>query len=323
VTGAENGSVKLWPAPWHSKADVIAGRLSPVAFSRDGKQLAVLNREHALVFLNLETREPDAQIQFDPPSGRGRMRFRPQFSLSADFRTMAVAEEGIVQLWNVATREITPLRVPEERLDYVALSPDARLLVTASRGRSLRCWDLGAGTNSILPLEGNRVLFSADGSMLAAFQMGNRVQLWDVKARSVRTNLVVEQPMGFGGGAFSPDARLLAIVCQDDSIRLWDTTTARLVGECTGHKQNVFSAVFAPDGRTLASTSEDGTLKLWNVATQQELLTIPRLGGAMRELLFSPDGRYLVGSRGLASRTGDLRIYQAPSLAETDAEVSR
>jgi WD40 repeat protein len=159
--------------------------------------------------------------------------------------------------------------------------------------------------------------------MLAAFQMGNRVQLWDVKARSVRTNLVVEQPMGFGGGAFSPDARLLAIVCQDDSIRLWDTTTARLVGECTGHKQNVFSAVFAPDGRTLASTSEDGTLKLWNVATQQELLTIPRLGGAMRELLFSPDGRYLVGSRGLASRTGDLRIYQAPSLAETDAEVSR
>jgi WD40 repeat protein len=67
----------------------------------------------------------------------------------------------------------------------------------------------------------------------------------------------------------------------------------------------------------LASASDDSTLKLWNVATQQELVTIRRLGGTVRELLFSPDGTMLVGSRGVASRSGvGLRFYRAPQFEQ-------
>jgi WD40 repeat protein len=184
------------------------------------------------------------------------------------------------------------------------------------------------------------VLFSPDGRTLAAFQrsflagfppgMGARTQtstpatnsvlLWDVATASLRISLDMDNQPGIGA-AFSPDSSLLA-TANFDVIRLWDVVSGRLVGVFTGHKQGVWSVAFAPDGKTLASASDDSTLKLWNVATQQELLTVRRLGGTLRNLLFSPDGRWLVGSSGLPSRDGGLRLFQAPLLAETDSANS-
>ena len=324
VSGAEDGSVKLWPTRAQTKDDVVPGAWQPVAFSRDSRILAALNRERALVFLNLTTREPEQQFHLEAPPDRperGRFRFAPiPFGLSADLGTLAhAAEEGTVQLVNTRTHEITSLKTSDRQVDLIALSPDGHWLLTGERGRSLRWWDVNAGTSTTIETEAYRALFSPDGRTLAIFQRDDAIQLWDVSSRSMRTNLVVEAPIGFGNAAFSADGRKLAVICQDDTVRLWDTATAKPLGTCTGHKQSVFSVAFSPDSRTLATASEDSTLKLWNVVTQQELLTIRRFGGATRDLLFSPDGRLLVGSRGLMSRTGGLRFYHAPLFSETNA----
>src|SRR6185436_3566027 len=129
--------------------------------------------------------------------------------------------------------------------------------------------------------------------------------------RSLRTNFVVDPQPGFGA-AFSPDGKMLAVVCQDDAIHLLEAATGNEIGTFTGHKQAVSSVAFSPDGETLATASEDSTLKLWNVATQQELLTIRRLGGALRGLMFSPDQRLLVGGSAFFSPSAGLRFYRAP-----------
>ena len=112
---------------------------------------------------------------------------------------------------------------------------------------------------------------------------------------------------------------MLAVVYQDDVIRLWETSTGKLLGACTGHKQGVRSVAFSPDGKTLATASDDSTLKLWNVGTQQELLTLRQLGATLTGLMFSPDGRQLVGGSGAFAQTGGLRFFRAPLFGETDA----
>ncbi len=104
------------------------------------------------------------------------------------------------------------------------------------RNRNLRWWDLGTGTETLQETEIFRAIFSPDGSTLAGFCRGNRIEIWDVASHSVRTNIVLDVPAAFSA-AFSPDNRTLAVVCFDDTVRLWDTTTARLLGGCTGHKQ--------------------------------------------------------------------------------------
>jgi WD40 repeat protein len=123
--------------------------------------------------------------------------------------------------------------------------------------------------------------------------------------------------------AFSPDGRILATTAGfgdlENAIRLWDTTTARLVGTCIGHKQPIFSVTFSPDGKTLASASDDSMMKLWNVTTQQELLTLRQLGGSLTGLTFSPDGHMLIGASRIFTASGVIRFYRAPGFGEIDA----
>ena len=79
----------------------------------------------------------------------------------------------------------------------------------------------------------------------------------------------------------------------ENAIRLWNTTTGKMLGVCRGHTQGVRWLAFAPEGETLASVSDDSTLRFWNVRTQQELLSIQQLTNPMKDIRFSPDGNWL------------------------------
>jgi serine/threonine protein kinase/WD40 repeat protein len=320
ASGAKDGSVRLWPI--RSREDVIPGTWSPLAFSKDGRILAALNRERTLVFLNLATSEAEEQFPLDDEQGRGR-RFRFVFpvALSANLRMVAYSVGGdSLHFIDTLTQETNSVKTPDPSTESLFLTSDGRTLITsANRGRTVRLWDLPGATNSVLPTEASRLLLSADDRSLAVMTRSNVVQIWDLPTQSVRATLAIDAQPSMGM-AFSHDGRYFAFVGPDDAVRIYDTITSRLLGTCTGHKQRVWSIAFTPDSRTLASVSDDSTLKLWNVATQQELLTIRRLGGTVRELLFSPDGRMLVGTRGLQSRTGGLRFYRAPLLEEIDAK---
>jgi WD40 repeat protein/serine/threonine protein kinase len=253
-------------------------------------------------------------------------------SLSADLRTLAQAtERETVQLWDTVTREATLLKVADDRVELVLLSPDARTLITRARGEPApRRWDLPSGTNVTWAAEVFRAMFSPDGRLLASLGRGNAVQLWDATtlAPTVKLEfgeaLAVVPFISFGLPiAFSSDGRILAIAYQDDALRLWDTATGKLLGACLGHKQAVRALAFAPDGKTLASSSEDSTVKFWNVASQQELLTIRQLGATLSGLMFSPDGRMLVGGSGVFSDQGGLRFFRAPRLEDIDGRMAK
>jgi WD40 repeat protein/serine/threonine protein kinase len=316
ISGAKDGSVKLWPIRQPPKEDTLAGTWMPLGFSRDSRTLAALGRDSTVVFFNLGTREVENEIQLDPP------RFRHPFPVGVSENLKTVIQnldDGTVKLWNTETHEFRTFKGPEGRLDFVELSPDGRVMITASRDRPLRWWDITKETNMVLATKAYRVLFSPNGRVMAAFGAANGIELWDVASRSMKTNLVSDLQFGFAA-AFSFDGNVLAVSGQDDSVYLWSVADGKALGACTGHKQHVAYIAFSPDGKTLVTSSEDSTLKFWNIATQQELLTIRRLGGPLRGLMFSPDGQVLVGTSGFMSQSplGGLRFYRAPLLKEID-----
>jgi RNA polymerase sigma factor (sigma-70 family) len=100
--------------------------------------------------------------------------------------------------------------------------------------------------------------------------------------------------------AFSPNSQLLASASNDQTVRLWETTTGkeirRIHCERNGSGYAVAAVAISPDGKTLAWWGEDKILRLSEVSTGKE---IRQFQGRHQEehiagLLFSPDGQLLI-----------------------------
>ena len=66
--------------------------------------------------------------------------------------------------------------------------------------------------------------------------------------------------------SFSPDGDTVASGSDDETLRLWDASTGKLIRTLTGHTGWVRSVSFSPDGRRIASGSSDYTGRLWQLA---------------------------------------------------------
>ncbi len=103
---------------------------------------------------------------------------------------------------------------------------------------------------------------------------------------------------------FSPDGSMFATGSADNTVKLWDAKTNKLLFTLQDHTGAVYSVAFAPDGKTLASGSADKTVKLWDAATGKLLQTLSEHNRAVRSVAFSPS----LSSSLLASGSEDTMV---------------
>jgi WD40 repeat protein/serine/threonine protein kinase len=185
----------------------------------------------------------------------------------------------------------------------VAIMQDGKTLVASGLG-SVCIWDLATQRHVKLLGIWNCGACAPDGKTLALVQgQGRAVCLWDVAAHCERAIFTHESLVG--SAAYSPDGKLLAAGCWDNTVWLWDVPRRKNVAKLQGHKGGPGCLAFSPDGRQLASGSYGNEVLLWDVDARRQIAPLEGHTSMPSSLSFSPDGKLLAS----ASTDGTVRLW--------------
>ncbi|OQW92136.1 MAG: hypothetical protein BWK78_02590, partial [Thiotrichaceae bacterium IS1] len=94
--------------------------------------------------------------------------------------------------------------------------------------------------------------------------------------------------------AFSPDGTQVVTASEDNTARLWEVHSGRLLQNLVGHEAEVTYATFSPDGTQVVTASEDKTARLWEVHSGRLLQTLVGHEREITHAVFSPNGQLVV-----------------------------
>jgi WD40 repeat protein len=208
--------------------DLTTGRLARTLdrchafdFSPDGRQLAVLSRSKCVVYL---VREWSKETLVGPLGG----------AVNVSFTATGQSLVGVLRDGEKYRLRLTPI---EPAAHGPADSPPA----AAAQGQ-----------RDSLALESPfyRVAVAPDGVLLATGHDGGNVVVWDAETLDVRTRLQTGE-RGIAHPVFAPDARLLAMGCQENGdVVLWNLDQRQEAGRFTFEKGGLRTYALRPAGET-------------------------------------------------------------------------
>lgn len=208
------------------------------------------------------------------------------------------------------TPPLMVLKGHKDWINSVAISPNGQFVITASRDRTVKIWDLGSGkeVKSLAkhPTNVRAAVFSPDGKVAVtttgewdkkAKKWEGEIKFWDVSAGKLLRSV-----KGHGDAiesvAFSLDGKKLATGGDDNIAIIWDVASGKALqtlisGKDKGHKDKILAVAFNQDASRLATASADNTVKIWEVSTGKEVLTLKGTDRPMTCVAFSPDGKLI------------------------------
>ena len=160
-------------------------------------------------------------------------------------------------------------------ISALAYSPNGQILaVSGYHEVILRSAD---GKSQIARLVGlseriQSLAFSPDGKWLAVSggdpgRFGE-VQIWDMAKNSLKISIPVSFDTVYGV-SWSPDSKLIACGCADNTIRGFEALTGKQVIFQGAHADWVLGSSFSQDGQHLVTVSRDRSVKLTEVPTNR------------------------------------------------------
>jgi WD40 repeat protein len=206
-----------------------------------------------------------------------------------------------VLVWDVAHPSKPVFKVAAPDLPQAALSPDGRLVYTATIGpRSVRVYDVDSGrllrwTGSGLikqPLKG-AIDVSPDGSSVAV-ATGNRILRFDTKTLETRGNALRGHTAEVMDIEYSHDGSMLLSAPVDRTTIVWDAVSGAQLGRFVALRVQGGGAGFSRDDRTVY-TSSGNELMAWDVTGHGDFLSVGEAGstgeGKIGVSLAGPDGQ--------------------------------
>ncbi|MDV2998651.1 MAG: Tol-Pal system protein TolB [Chroococcopsis gigantea SAG 12.99] len=194
--------------------------------------------------------------------------------------------------------ERNKLQTHKETVYSVSISPDGRLLATASGDNTVKLWDRQG--RELRTLRGHTgevygVSFSRDGKLIATASQDKTAKIWNLRGEELVT--LKGHDRSLYSVNFSPDGQKIATSSRDKTARIWDLK-GRELGVLRGHGDSVDDVSFSPDGQTIATASRDGSIRLWNLKGEEIKVLANDKNTGYYSVSFSADGRMIAGATG-------------------------
>jgi WD40 repeat protein len=328
VTGGE--SVRLWAISSEGVRPLVAltcPQLAALAISPDSTLLAAARRDKTISVWDLsklaetgalklekqplppltEKDFPVVTISGNSSVGHGCVAFSP------DSKTLAVGDDSMVRLWDVAPKTAPKLRLKLKGGGrHLAFSSDARWLASMSEAARVNLWNLSDVTDDSEPTEWFKpvdsvyaLAISTDNRTLATGG-GNcgTVRLWDLSAKPPRETHPLAPNTYAREARFSPDGKMLAVRHLDQLSQ-----RAGQIIDLAGPRpviQRSFDCGrrcldWSGDSRQLVTTDYQ-TARLYDVVADKQVraFTAPSNLGA-HAVAVSPDGKTVATGTGAGS----------------------
>ncbi|MBS0203492.1 MAG: hypothetical protein JSS49_11375 [Planctomycetes bacterium] len=231
------------------------GRIVAVAFSPDGKQLAIGPNGPQFGVVLVDTMTGGIRQTLPGPAARANC-----LAWSADGKKLALGStaDKSIRVWDVAgKRYVKAYEFDLTMVLAMAFDKEGTLLAVGSPARE-------------------RVLLN----------------VLDVAAGKVVQTLNGHTEM-IDSAEFSSDATRLVSAGWDATVRVWDVSKPESIGELKGHKRGITTVSQSADGKRVVSANIR-EFKLWDGEKKEQLADLGGENNGAKLVAMSPDGAWLV-----------------------------
>ncbi len=180
---SSQNSVDLWsPTAWSIVKTLSGGLVQTIAFSAEGRYLALSPDRYAVRLYDLENGIWTLRLSTSFVGSVNALAFSPDgFTLAAGHY------DGQVTLWDVRNGQVLVSWRSKEVIQSLAFSPDGRLLASGGsyQNNLVRLWSAGSGA-LLRSLENHthgvtRLVFAPDGRFLVSASYDGLITLWGLR----------------------------------------------------------------------------------------------------------------------------------------------
>ena len=139
------------------------------------------------------------------------------------------------------------------------------------------------------------------------------IDLWDLENEKLQYSISSTPRNQSGDGhsgdvtalAISPDNTTFASGSDDNAIKIWDSSSRKLVTTFVGHLDSVYSICYSSDGKKIISGSKDKTIRTWNLLNYSSEESI-KTGDHINSISLHPKGDILA----VAGKSGSIELWK-------------